>query len=103
MIVKRNLRPTRVVQYTERPLAWSVGWAVATPAVYTATDSPRLILPYAVVASLGAALAIFIALRKNTAFGRWNEARIAWQSIQVASRFLTRQLVAATDNEWEQR
>jgi len=98
VIVKQNLSTTRVVSYTARPLAWAAVWAVAAPAAYALTDSPRLLAPFPPIGALGAALAIFIAFRNNTAFARWNEARGAWQSVLVASRVLTRQLVAATDN-----
>lgn len=98
MIVKENLSPRRVVQYTARPLAWAAAWALAAPALYELTGDERLVLPFAPVATLGAALAIFIAFRNNTSFARWNEARAAWQSVLVASRVLARQLVAATDN-----
>jgi putative membrane protein len=98
VIVKRNLSPRRVVQYTAGPLAWAAAWAVGVPAVYAATNEPWLVLPFAPVAALGAALAIFIAFRNNTAFNRWNEARSAWQAIVVASRVLARQVLASSAN-----
>lgn len=98
MIVKRNLSPRRVVAYTAGPLAWASAWAIAVPALYAATGASWLALPFAPVAALGAALAIFIAFRNNTAFNRWNEARSAWQAILVSSRVLARQVVAATEN-----
>jgi putative membrane protein len=101
VIVKESLSPARVVRYTAAPLAWATGWAVAAPALYEATGDERLVLPFAPVATLGAALAIFVAFRNNTSFARWNEARTAWQSVLVACRVLARQLVAATDNAAE--
>jgi ion channel-forming bestrophin family protein len=79
-------------------MAWAAAWAVAAPALYLATDDPRLVLPFAPVATLGAALAIFVAFRNNSAFARWSEARAAWQSVLVAGRVLIRQVVASTDN-----
>lgn len=96
MIVKRNLSTRRVLQYTAGPLGWATVWAVAAPLAFTLTDSPRLVLPFPVVATLGAALAIFVAFRNNSAFARWNEARAAWQTVLVASRTLTRQVIAST-------
>jgi putative membrane protein len=77
-------------------MAWAALWAIAVPAVFTVTDDSRLILPFPVVATLGAALAIFVAFRNNSAFARWNEARSAWQTVLVASRTLTRQIIAST-------
>lgn len=96
MIVKRNLSPRRVLEYTAGPMAWATLWAVAAPMAFTVADDTRLILPFPVVATLGAALAIFVAFRNNSAFARWNEARTAWQTVLVASRTLTRQVLAST-------
>lgn len=98
MIVKSNLSPRRVVEYTARPMAWVVAWAVAAPLLYELTGDERLVLPFAPVGALAAALAILIAFRNNAAFTRWNEARSAWQSIVVACRALARQIRAATEN-----
>lgn len=96
MIVKRNLSRRRVLAYIAAPIAWAAVWAIAAPMAFTLTDDRRLILPYPAVATLGAALAIFVAFRNNSAFARWNEARTAWQTVLVASRTLTRQIIAST-------
>lgn len=96
MIVKHNLNPKRVLEYIAAPMAWAALWATAAPVAFTMTGDQRLILPFPVVATLGAALAIFVALRNNSAFARWNEARAAWQTVLVASRTLTRQIIAST-------
>ncbi len=96
MIVKPNLSPVQVARYTAGPMAWAAGWAVAAPVAYEVTDDDRLLLPFAVVGTLAGALAIFVAFRNNTAFSRWNEARIAWQNVLVAARVLARQVVAST-------
>ncbi len=98
MIVKRNLSLRRVIHYTAAPMAWVVLWAFIAPAVFAITDDARFTLPFAPIGALGAALAIFIAFRNNTAFGRWTEGRAAWQSILVAGRVIARQFVASTDN-----
>jgi putative membrane protein len=96
VIVKRNLSPRRVLAYIAAPMAWAALWAIAAPAAFTVTDDEQIILPFPVVATLGAALAIFVAFRNNSAFARWNEARAAWQTVLVASRTLTRQIIAST-------
>jgi putative membrane protein len=98
MIVKRNLSPVRVAQYTAGPMLWAGAWAVAVPVVHELTGEDRMVLPFAPVATLAAALAIFVAFRNNASFARWNEARSAWQSILVASRVLGRQLASSTGN-----
>lgn len=96
MIVKRNLSPKRVLEYVAAPMAWASLWAIAAPVAFTVTDDQRIILPFPAVATLGAALAIFVAFRNNSAFARWNDARAAWQTTLVASRTLTRQIIAST-------
>ncbi len=96
MIVKRNLSVRAVLRYTARPLAWATAWAVAAPLAYELSGEERLLLPFAPVAALAAALAIVIAFRNNAAFARWNEARAAWQAVLVAGRSLARQIITAT-------
>ncbi|KAB7745442.1 hypothetical protein GA707_05805 [Nostocoides sp. F2B08] len=96
MIVKRNLSPRRVLAYTAAPLAWAALWAVVAPMAVGLSGETRLTVPFPIVATLGAALAIFVAFRNNSAFARWSEARAAWQAVLVASRTLTRQVMAST-------
>lgn len=96
MIVKRNLSPLRVVQYTRGPLSWAALWSVVATILAVATDEQRWVVPFGPVATLGGALAIFVAFRNNSAFARWNEARAAWQAVLVACRVLVRQVVAST-------
>jgi ion channel-forming bestrophin family protein len=98
MIVKRNLSPLKVLHYVAAPLAWAALWSVAAPVLYELTDDSRVVLPFAPIGALGGALAIFLAFRNNTAFGRWNEGRVAWQNVMVACRVLTRQVVASTQS-----
>lgn len=85
-----------MLEYIAAPMAWAALWAVVAPIAFTLTDDQRFVLPFPVVATLGAALAIFVAFRNNSAFTRWNEARAAWQTILVASRTLIRQIIASS-------
>jgi ion channel-forming bestrophin family protein len=97
MLVKRNLDPVKVVEYVWRPLTYAV--AVATAVLILRLARPQdawLVLPFAPVGALAAALAIVIAFRANTAYQRWWEARTMWQGVVASSRVLGRQLVAAT-------
>jgi putative membrane protein len=98
MIVKRTLSPRRILAYTRGPMTWTLAWALAATALAVVLGAATVAIPFAPVAALGAALAIFVAFRNNTAFGRWNEARAAWQAVLVACRSIGRQVVAATDN-----
>jgi putative membrane protein len=98
VITKRNLSPVQVLRYTAGPAAWALAWAIVVPVLFAITGASWLPVPFAPIGALGAALAIFIAFRNNTAFGRWNEARSAWQGVLVASRVFSRQILAAADN-----
>jgi ion channel-forming bestrophin family protein len=98
MIVKPNLSPIRIAQYTRGPMLWAAAWAVAIPSVHAVTGWSWLQLPFAPVGAMVAALAIFVAFRNNAAFGRWNEARAAWQTMLVCCRVLARQVVASADS-----
>lgn len=55
-------------------------------------------LPFSIAAILGSALAIFIAFRNQSAYGRWWEARTIWGGIINNSRMFARQIIANADN-----
>lgn len=55
-------------------------------------------IPFSVAAILGSALAIFIAFRNQSAYGRWWEARTIWGGIINNSRIFARQIIANVDN-----
>lgn len=97
MIVKRNLSPVKVVGYVRRPLGFAVLMAVVALAA-RALAGDAVLVPFAPVGTLGAALAIFVAFRNNASYARWWEARTVWGTLHSSCRVLTRQLVAATDN-----
>jgi putative membrane protein len=55
-------------------------------------------LPFSIAAILGSALAIFVAFRNQSSYGRWWEARTIWGGIVNNSRIFARQIIANTDN-----
>lgn len=59
-------------------------------------------LPFSVAAILGSALAIFIAFRNNSSYGRWWEARTLWGGIVNSSRVLARLVITFTDSHAHQ-
>jgi putative membrane protein len=61
-------------------------------------DAIEISLPYNVAGILGSALAIFIAFRNQSAYGRWWEARTIWGGIINNSRIFGRQIIANADN-----
>lgn len=97
MIVKRNLSPAKVIGYVWRPLGFATAMAFVALAVHGAAGR-AVVVPFAPVGTLGAALAVFVAFRNNASYGRWWEARTVWGTLHSSCRVLTRQLVAATDN-----
>lgn len=97
MIVKRNLSPVKVVGYVWQPLGFAVLMAAAALGLH-AVAGDGVVVPFAPVGTLGAALAVFVAFRNNASYGRWWEARTVWGSVHSSCRVLARQVVAATDN-----
>lgn len=55
-------------------------------------------LPWSIAAILGSALAIFIAFRNQSSYGRWWEARTIWGGIINNSRIFARQIISNVNN-----
>ena len=98
MILKRNFSPKKVMGYVWRPLLYSTAVAGTVVVAQQVSGTTRLAAPIYPIGTLGAALAIFVAFRNNASYARWWEARTVWGNIQVSSRVLARQLIAATEN-----
>lgn len=97
MLVKRNLDPVKVVGYIWRPLVYAL--VVATAVLVLRLIRPQdtwFVLPFAPVGALAAALAIVVAIRANTAYQRWWEARTLWQGVVNNGRVLGRLVAAST-------
>lgn len=97
MILKKQFSFRAVLRYLRAELLFSF---VITLLFASATElgMVKVQLPFTLVAILGSALAIFIAFRNNTAYGRWWEARTLWAQLQSLSRSLMRQVIANTEN-----
>jgi putative membrane protein len=96
LIVRRNLRAVRVLSHDRLPVVYATGVAVVVTAAHDLLDVHHLALPFAPIATFGAAVSIFAAFRINVANARWTEARVQWATIQNSCRVLIRQLTAAT-------
>lgn len=97
MILKKNFDPLKVLAYVRTELAVAVAMAVLVYALHRAGWIVTG-LPFSVAATLGSALAIFIAFRNNSAYARWWEARTLWGNLVNNSRILARQLIANADH-----
>lgn len=101
MIVKRNFHPGRVLQYVRYEMLAASAMALLVAAVHQ-VGATQFGLPFSVAAILGSALAIFIAFRNNSAYGRWWEARTLWGGIVNSSRVLARLIITFTDSHAHQ-
>ena len=102
MIVKRNFNPVKVWQYIKGPMWFAILWSGLVWALYHFLSLPSLAINFTPIGVLGSALAIFIAFRNNSAYGRWWEARQIWGGIVNSSRVLARLLITFTDSHAHQ-
>lgn len=100
MIIKRNFSPFRVLSYVKYEVVFSLVIAFAVWLLYR--NFTQVSLPFSIAAILGSALAIFIAFRNNSAYGRWWEARTLWGGIVNSSRVLARLIITFTDSHAHQ-
>ncbi len=98
MIVKRNFNPLKVWKYIQRPMWVVILWSTAAWSVYHFLEVEFLAISFIPIGVLGSALAIFVAFRNNSSYGRWWEARQVWGNIQSSSRVLTRLIITFADS-----
>ncbi len=97
MILKRNFDPRKVTTYVWPQLLAALAWSAAVYVAYVVLGWTFVSAPFGILGILGTALALFLAFRNNTAFGRWGEASQAWAAITAASRTFARLIVTFTD------
>lgn len=98
MILKRRFDPRKVTMYVWPQLLAALVWSAAVYVAYVVLGLSFVSVPFGILGVFGTALAIFLAFRNNTAFGRWGEASQAWAAITAASRTFARLLVTFTDS-----
>ncbi|MBL7858520.1 MAG: hydrogenase [Cyclobacteriaceae bacterium] len=101
MLLKRNFNPIRVLSYVKSEVFFSLVISMFVWLLYRFALS-QVSLPFSIAAILGSALAIFIAFRNNSAYGRWWEARTLWGGIVNSSRVLARLIITFTDSHAHQ-
>lgn len=102
MIVKRNFSPIKVWAYIRKPMWVVIFWTVAVYLAYEYDWLGGFKLNLTPVAMLASALAIFIAFRNNSAYGRWWEARQLWGGIVNSSRVVARLIISFADSHSHQ-
>ena len=97
MIVKKNFNLLLVARNIRREIALVI---LVSAIVWIASHffKATVYLPFSIAAILGSGLAIFIAFRNQSAYGRWWEARTAWGGIVNNSRIFARQVIANADH-----
>lgn len=102
MIIKRNFHPLRVWSYIKVQMLFTFFWAAAVWGLFYWTGRKELAIHFTPIGVLGSALAIFVAFRNNSAYGRWWEARTLWGGIVNSSRVLARLIITFTDSHAHQ-
>lgn len=92
MILKRHFDPRKVVSYVWKDLLLSL-LASSGAVVAFGLGFKALALPFAPLAVLGTALAIFLAFRNNTSYNRWAEASQVWFNLLATSRVFARLVI----------
>lgn len=102
MLVKRNFNPIKIWGYIKKQMIPILLWTFAVCFAPLVVPSLQLALPFAPVAALGSALAIFVAFRNNSAYGRWWEARQIWGGIVNSSRVFARLVITFSNSHSHQ-
>ncbi len=100
MIVKRNFDPIKVWQYIKWPMTFTLLWAIVVWTLHIMGLS--VVFNFTPIGVVGSALAIFVAFRNQSAYGRWWEARQIWGGIVNSSRILSRLIITFTDSHAHQ-
>lgn len=103
MIVKRNFHPLRVWSYIWREVTYALILSIVVYLSFSLwANGSQLAIPFVPVGVLGSALAIFVAFRNQSAYGRWWEARQLWGGIVNSSRVLARLIITFSDSHSHQ-
>ncbi len=102
MILRKIFNPLAVARYMHWELAASTLLSVLVYFLYHNRNLEKVSLPFSIAAILGSALAIFVAFRNNSSYGRWWEARTVWGGIINSSRVLVRLIITFADSHSHQ-
>lgn len=102
MIVKRNLSLVKTWGYIKGPMLIIALWSTLVWWSHIQFEWFWLKMNFTPIGIIGSALAIFVAFRNNSAYGRWWEARQLWGGIVNSSRVLARLIVTFADSHSHQ-
>lgn len=102
MIVKKNFHPLKLWAYIKNQILFVLIWSSLVWLLFYITEVEVIALNFTPIGILGSALAIFVAFRNNSAYGRWWEARTLWGGMVNSSRVLGRLIITFTDSHSHQ-
>ncbi|MGK7877229.1 MAG: bestrophin family protein [Xenococcaceae cyanobacterium] len=94
MIVRKNLRIKFIILYIYKQTLYFITLSTLLYFFYAVLGFHFLVIPFVPLGVLGTALAIFLAFRNNSSYGRWWEARTLWSNLTSSSRTFGRQVNA---------
>lgn len=97
MIVRKNLKWSKILKLSFGRLIYFLSVAVGVYVLHEILDFAYVTIPFAIVATLASALAIFLAFRNSSSYDRWWEARKIWGEIVNSSRTWGRQVITFMD------
>ena len=102
MVVKRNFHPLKIWAYIKNQVLFILIWSIVIWLLFYFTQEKAMALNFTPIGILGSALAIFVAFRNNSSYGRWWEARTLWGGIVNSSRVFARLVITFTDSHSHQ-
>lgn len=97
MIIRKDLKWSVIINNSKEFVAYMVLISVGVFYMHAFYHARQPKVPFAFVAALGTALAIFLAFRNNSSYDRWWEARKIWGGIVNQSRTWARQVLNLMD------
>lgn len=100
MIVRKNLKLSKILAVSWKAL---LAYAVIASSVFILHQEAGITffkIPFAIVGTLGTALAIILAFRNNASYDRWWEARKIWGGIVNYSRTFGRQVTTLVSTQF---
>ena len=91
MIVSRSIKWKHIFYYMWRSILYFFLLSVFVYILHIEFDIKQLSIPFNVIATLSAALAIYLGFKNNNAYDRWWEARKIWGLLVNYSRVWARQ------------
>jgi ion channel-forming bestrophin family protein len=98
MIVDKRLHLGLLARLNLPILSLLVAYDIVVTTAYCGFGWRFVSLPNLPLALLGSAIALFVSIRNNAAYGRWWEARTLWGAMVNSSRSLARGLAALTSD-----